>query len=108
MSNWKKPARRVGEGMRIPVLNREAATYILLRRFGYSINIIAKAFGRSTSVVYRRIKKAVELYGTLRRIDMRKMPHRIRMLAKSRQWKTLVSMLPQWEKWILGEEEEPP
>ena len=94
--------------LRIKVAPREAAAYIMLRRMGYTISTIAKAFGRSTSVIYRRIKKAVELYGTLRRIDMRKMPHRIRMLAKSRQWKTLISMLSQWEAWILGDEEEPP
>jgi len=93
--------------IRVPISNREAASYIKLRRLGYSISIIAKFFGRSTSAIYRRIRKAIE-YGILDRRDLRKIPNRTRKIARARMERTMLKMLAQWESWILGEGEEPP
>jgi len=93
--------------MRIPVFNREASAYIKLRRLGYSINTIAKAFGRSTSVVYKRIRKAME-YGIINYKDLRKIPNQTRRISRAMQWTRMLSLMPLWEKWILGEGEKPP
>ena len=92
---------------KIPFLEREKAAYIKLRRVGLSINQISKAFGRSTSCVFRTIKTA-EAYKTLRRFDMRKLPFQARMRAASFRWTLLLKLLKAWEAWICGEEEEPP
>jgi len=93
--------------MKIVVSAREAATYIFFRKLGYSINQIAKAFGRSTSVVHRRIKFAEFLF-SIRKIDLRKLPSHIKRLSASIRWQKLMRKLPLWERWILGEGEEPP
>lgn len=95
------------EGMRISLLKREAAAFIKLRRLGYSISAIAEAFGRSTSIVYKRIHKAIE-YGIIRFLDLRKMPNQTRRTSKALQWKRLLQLLPLWESWILGQGEKPP
>jgi len=92
---------------RVPFLQREKAAYVKLRRVGLSINQIAKAFGRSTSVVHRTLKRVLA-YKTLRRFDMRKLPRRARMLMASFRWSKMLKLLPQWEAWICGEEERPP
>ena len=86
---------------------REKAAYVKLRRKGLSINQIAAAFGRSTSVVHRALKR-VMTYGILHRFDMRKLPHQARMRACRFRWATLLKLLHLWELWISGEEEEPP
>ena len=93
--------------MRIKVANREAASYVKLRRLGYSLSAIARAFGRSTSVVDRKVRKAIE-YGIIKFKDLRKMPNQIRKLSKALQWKRIIAWLPRWESWILGEGEKPP
>ena len=93
--------------IRVPISNREAASYIKLRRLGYSISIIAKFFGRSTSAIYRRIRKAIE-YGILDRRDLRKIPNRTRKFTKARMERTMLQMIEKWNSWILGEGEEPP
>lgn len=86
---------------------REKAAYVKLRRKGLSINQIAAAFGRSTSVVHRALK-TVMTYGLLHRFDMRKLPNQARMRACRFRWATLLKLLHLWELWISGEEEEPP
>ena len=93
--------------MRIPIVNREACAYIKLRRLGYSISTIAKAFGRSTSVVYKRIRKALD-YGIIYYKDLRKMPHQTRRISKALQHARMMKWIGSWEKWILGEGERPP
>jgi hypothetical protein len=92
---------------RAPFLQREKAAYIKLRRVGLSINQIAKAFGRSTSVIHRALKRVLS-YKTLRRFDMRKLPRRARMLSASFRWSKMLKLLPAWEIWISGEGEKPP
>jgi DNA-binding Lrp family transcriptional regulator len=93
--------------MRIQLLRREAPAMIKLRRLGYSISTIARALGRSTSLVHDRIRKAIEL-GILRPVDFRKMPNQTRRISRSLQWARLMKWMPRWEAWILGSEERPP
>jgi len=93
--------------MRVPLLQREAAAYVKLRCVGLSINQIAKAFGRSTSVVHRILKKNLR-YGVIRRFDMRKLPYRARIWMSRRRWEKMLRLLTAWEAWICGEGEKPP
>lgn len=89
--------------MRIPFLQREKATYIKLRRLGYSINTIAQAFGRSFSVIYRVLKR----HGLTWK-DLRKLPRQIKQLAAQRQRMQIIHYLNAWEMWALGEGDKPP
>ena len=89
--------------MRIPILRREPAAYVMLRRLGYSVNQIAQAFGRSYSVVWRRLK-----FNGLNRRDLRKLPARIRLLAAQRQRNSMIRWFHLWELWALGEGDRPP
>jgi len=92
--------------MRIAISNREAAAYVMLRKAGHRLHHIAKAFGRSVSLVWRRMK----FYSSLSpfSLDMRKMPSKTRLINSYARWKSLLRWLPLWEKWICGEGEEPP
>ena len=94
-------------GPRIPFLEREKAAYVKLRRVGLSINQIAAAFGRSTSVIHRALKRVIA-HKTLRRFDMRKLPHQARMRMASFRWARMLKLLHLWELWICGERDEPP
>lgn len=94
--------------MRIPLAKREASAYIKLRRKGWSINLIANAFGRSTSVVHRRIRKAIRKYGIIPYFDLRKMQAYRRKIHKQIQVTLMRKYYPLWEGWVLGEEGEPP
>lgn len=93
--------------MRIPISGRESASYVMVRRKGWSISQIAHAFGRSTSVVWRRLMFNMVLEKLVVK-DMRKLPNHIRLLAASRIRKAIAFFLPLWEKWICGEGEKPP
>lgn len=93
--------------MRSPIFQREKVAYIKLRRLGYSISVIAKAFGRSTSVIHRYIRRNIA-YGVIAAADLRKIPARVRRLSLSRQWTTMLRWIAQWERWICGEGEKPP
>jgi len=88
---------------RIHFCPREKASYIMLRRQGYSINILSRAFGRSTSIIHKILKRA-----HVRTNDLRKLPPRIRRLASARQWNTIMKLQSQWEAFMLGEGEKPP
>jgi len=108
--SYRKRVRR--SPYRIKVSNREAAAYQMLWRLGYSINQIAKAFGRSTSVVHRRIAPYVWLCLIKRKgfvpNDLRKLPRQIREnCARWRRW-FISRFIGLWEQWIFGEEDEPP
>lgn len=93
--------------LRIPVSGRESASYVLLRRKDYSINAIAKAFGRSSSVIHKRIERAVE-FGILKLGDKRKIPNAIRRARAVFEWRRMLKYLPRWQEWILSDEGEPP
>ena len=86
---------------------RERATYIKLRRFGYTVSTLSEAFGRSTSVV-SRILKVAEKRGVVWRRDLRKIPSQLRTRIKNVQWRMLMSTLRMWESFMLGESDEPP
>jgi len=99
--------------LRIRISNREAATYVKLRMKGHRINHIAKAFGRSSSVVWRRLRFNASLNPHLLSVwltplDMRKMPQTTRLKASCSRWRSLLSYLPAWEAWICGIGEKPP
>lgn len=99
-----QPGRRF---FRVPFVEREKAAYIKLRRVGLSMDQIARAFGRSTSCVFRVLKRAYAPE-TLRRFDMRKLPYLVRMRLSSFRWARMLKLLHLWELWICGEEEKPP
>lgn len=103
---YTKSKPYVKPSMRIAISNREAAAYVMLRKKGHRLHHIAKAFGRSVSLVWRRI----EFYASLSpfSLDMRKMPAKTRLLNSHARWMSLMRWLPLWEKWICGEGEEPP
>lgn len=88
-------------------MQREAAAYVKLRRVGLSINAIAKAFGRSTSVVHRYVTLNVRR-GILRRFDMRKLPYQARMRMASFRWALMLKLRDAWERFMCGEGEKPP
>jgi len=87
----------------IPVSPRERTAYVKLRKIGYSINHIAQAFGRSTSIIHAIIKKA-ENIGSIRKISNRKLPRFSLLQGCRRRLFTLLSMIPKWNLWILSEE----
>lgn len=93
---------------RIPVFSREKTAYIKLRQKGYTINAIAKAFGRSTSIIHRILRNAWWILHTKKLNDLRKIPRRVRELHAKYSIRTLMKYLPQWESWILGDEGDPP
>lgn len=88
---------------RIKFLPREKASYIMLRRLGYSTSVLSKVFGRSSSVLHRLLQKSFEKFR-----DLRKFPPHMRTLYRARQWVILMSFLTQWEAFMLGVGEEPP
>jgi len=65
---------------RIKISNRESSAYIVLRRKGLSLTTISKAFGRSLSVVHKRISRNKRYESSkFRFLDKRKFPPRIRL-----------------------------
>ena len=93
--------------MRIPVSPREKATYIKLRKKGYTVNVLAEAFGRSMSIVSRTLAKARTLYGQAV-TDLRRIPRRVRELHARYSPRTLQKYLKLWEAWIMSDEGQPP
>jgi len=101
--------------MRIKKLKREACAYIKLRRLGYSINMLAKFLGRSTSFVHR-ILKNVGMTGysingagfctwkVLHPGDMRKSPG-----ARCEYSPKIMELIRErWMDFITGETDKPP
>lgn len=98
----------IRERVRIPVGAREKAAYIKLREKGYTINTIAGAFGRSTSLVHRTLKRAYWILYSRRLKDLRKIPKLVREAHARLSFRSLRKYLPLWEAWILSEEGDPP
>jgi transposase len=90
--------------IRIARLKREAAACVIMRKKGISINQIASFFGRSRSFVFRILKAN----GLTYRVDLRKLPRRIKSLSARRMLQTLEKLRTAWENWVLGEEGKPP
>lgn len=76
----------------------------MLRKKGVSINQMATIIGRSTSLIHRILKKA----SFLARVDLRKIPTRIKLLGAARIRKFLAKTLQGWQEFILGQGEKPP
>lgn len=93
--------------MRISPLQREKAAHTKLRQLGYSISMLHKISGRSTSWFDRLFKIAKERH-SIRRIDMRKYPKGQRYTYCIKRWINLCKYWPLWEKWICGQGEKPP
>jgi len=93
--------------MRIKPLQREKASIVMLRKLGYTINLISEKLGRSRSFIHRTLRFNLMLKN-LPLIDMRKMPNKIRQRAKWIRWEKLTKLWPLWEAWILGKGEKPP
>jgi len=94
--------------MRISLAQREAAGYIKLRRLGYSISVLAKVFGRSTSVIHRILKRAKQYDPSRFPVDMRKLPTAARRISSVYQYHRLLKTILAWESWMLGEGDKPP
>jgi len=92
--------------LRIQRLRREAALVVRFRRFGYTMNSIAAFLGRSTSFVYRILKFQAGLGAHIG--DLRKIPCRIRQLAKARLERDIQCFGELWNMWLLGIGEKPP
>ena len=86
-----------------PPAKREKAAIVILRKKGNRIQHIAKFLGRSTSFVYRVLKR-----NRIPIKDMRKMPNQTRLRCSKIRWKKLQRFFLSWESWILGEGERPP
>ena len=94
--------------MRIPVLQRERASILFLRRrFKYSINQLATAFGRSASLIHKIVKFNTRL-GVLRWMDNRYVKTYVKKIAAARQTRQLAFFMGLWQAFILGEEDRPP
>ena len=93
--------------MRIKSIPREKAAIVILRKLGYPINMIARALGRSQSLIHRTLRFNIVIKN-LTGIDMRKLPNQIRLRCCITRWNTLTRLWPAWEAWILGEGEKPP
>ena len=101
-----------------PRLKREAATYIILRKKGYSINLLSKIFGRSTSMIHRILKKVgltgatISGFGLVRYklwnpMDMRKSRvyrnFNLQFLSHK-----MMQLFQKWLSFMDGEGEKPP
>lgn len=90
---------------RVKFLPREKTAYLMLRNKGYSISILSKVFGRSTSVIHKILKNASYV---VRHLDLRKIPAGVRSRIRFFSIRRLMRLRPQWEAFILGEGDEPP
>ena len=88
-------------------LTREKCAIVKLCKFGYSINQLSNALGRSTSYIARVIRTAITR-GITHYLDKRKLPSQIRLATSSRRRKMLERYLPLWEAFMLGETDKPP
>lgn len=98
--------------VRRPFALREKAAVLIMRKHGARIQHIAKLTGRSTSVIYRILRRNERFGHNLdvwrRRLDMRKMEGKQRLHASCVAWNKLVSLWSKIEAWILGEGDKPP
>ncbi len=86
---------------------RENVAIIKLSRLGYTINQISMVLGRSFSFIHKRVRTAITR-GLLTFIDKRKLPNQIRLRTSAARMRNLVKWMRSWERFILGEVDEPP
>lgn len=92
---------------RIPFMQREKTAIIKLRRLGYSINNLSSFFGRSRSVIHR-ILKTYAAYTPAFRVELRKLPNRVRLLAAIKQRANMDFQINRWLPFVFGEVDKPP
>lgn len=95
---YLKPRRH-----RVKFSLREKACYIKLAHLGYSQNIIAKLFHRSTSVVNHVLQHHIWSIP-----DLRKIPRAVREKAAQIQYSRLLREGSRWLDFALGLEDRPP
>jgi transposase-like protein len=94
--------------LRIHWQPREKASIVMLRKnHGYTINALAKAFGRSPSLIHAVLKFNSQI-GNLPLKDLRRIPSKIKKIGAARMTRQLDFFMGLWEQFILGEESEPP
>lgn len=93
--------------VRFSSLPREKTAIIKLRNFGYSINHLHEALGRSTSWIHKVLKQGLGL-GLVHVKDNRKLPRRAVLWASKRKLNSCLFHIKEWTGFICGEEEEPP
>jgi hypothetical protein len=107
-SEIKQATRQKRPLMRIKPLPREKAAIIILRRkWGYTVTALAAWSGRSTSYIHRILNKNATL-GILHYGNLRKIPNRIRQMAKRRMENNLRIYGEAWMMWLEGIGEKPP
>jgi hypothetical protein len=93
--------------LRVPISPRERRFAIIAYRNRCSTNLISKVLTRSTSLISKWLKIAAAR-GILRLIDLRKMPHAVRMRTASKARFTMMKLLNDWRSYMSGEVDEPP
>jgi hypothetical protein len=93
--------------LKINPLPREKCAIIKLSKYGYSINQLSDAFGRSTSYIHKALRTAITR-GVTHFLDKRKLPAQTRLRCSLIRQKMLTKYLPQWMAFIFGEEDKPP
>lgn len=86
---------------------REKAAVIMLRRKGYTYNQLASAFERSSSYIYRIIRKAMN-NGSVKYRDYRVIPYITKMLSCNNRLGMLFVRFNEWMAFINGETDKPP
>jgi hypothetical protein len=86
---------------------RIKATIIKLSCLGYSINQLARAFGRSTSFVHKCVRTSI-IRGLAHFIDKRKLPATTRLRTSSLRRKMLSKFIIGWLQFARGEVDKPP
>jgi hypothetical protein len=86
---------------------REKVAIIKLRRLGYSINQLSKAFSRSTSFIHKAIRTGITR-GIIHMVQMRKLPSAARLRCSSIRRKTLDSYIQGWLMFAAGIGDKPP
>lgn len=86
---------------------REKAAVIKLTRHGYSINMLAKLFRRSTSFIHRIVRTSITR-GINHFVDKRKLPNVTRLQTASARWRTIYNYWAGWVRFIKGVEAKPP
>lgn len=86
---------------------REKAAVVYLRRhFGYSINVLAKAFQRSTSMIHKVLKRNSQLGLYLR--DQRHIKDRVKKIGSQRMLRQLRFHMANWISFAIAKEGRPP
>ena len=93
--------------LKIKTHPHENAAIVMIRRLGYSQNLISEFFGRSLSYI-NRIVKIAEMRGVIPYFSKRKLPSQVRLLSAPARRKKLTRFWAAWISFIFGEADKPP